>query len=56
MTNQTTIKNLVLLVKTSKDEVREVILNDEIKKEVWEVINKYQITLAAQELSEIINF
>lgn len=56
MNNQTTIKTLVVIVKTSKDEVREVILPDEVKKEVWEIINKYQITLGVQELNEILKF
>ena len=40
-----TIKKLVVLVKLSDDTVREVLLSELVKKEVWEVIDKYGLTV-----------
>jgi hypothetical protein len=47
------IKGLVLFVKTDKG-VFEVVLNDAEKKELFKVINQYQIKLVNKDVSEII--
>lgn len=55
MSQPTTIKNIVVFVKLSDGTVREIILNSEIKKEVFQVINKYTITVG-EDVSELITF
>ena len=55
MTNQTTINNLVVFVKLSDGTVREVILNSEMKKEIFKYLNQYQITVG-EDVSEILKF
>lgn len=54
MSQSTTIKNIVVFVKLSDGTVREVVLNDEMKKEVFKVINKYQITVG-EDVSNFLN-
>ena len=55
MSSQTTIKNIVVFVKLSDGTVREIILNSEMKKEIFNYLNKYQITVW-EDVSEILKF
>ena len=55
MSNPPTINNLVVFVKLSDNTVREVILNDEMKKEIFKYLNQYTITVG-KDVSELINF
>lgn len=55
MTTQPTIKNLVVFVKLSDGSVREVIINSEMKKEIFNYLNKYQITVG-EDVSEVLKF
>ena len=47
------IKNLVVLLKTDKG-LREVILTDLVKREIFKVIDGYQIVLGAEDLSGVV--
>ena len=55
MSNQPTIKNLVVFVKLSDGSVRDVIINSEMKKEIFNYLNKYQITVG-EDVSEVLKF
>ena len=55
MSNQPTIKNLVVFVRLSDGTVREVILNSGMKKEIFKYLNQYTITVG-EDVSELINF